>query len=76
MNNVIRLPVEWHQIPVCESCGRRTFDPRTVHDPEDGTPFVVYTEDNGEPGRDDVFMLWIDGVLATGDVTGGNVQIH
>lgn len=43
---------------------------------KDGTSFIAYTEDNGEPGGNDVFMLWIDGVLETGDVTGGNVQIH
>ncbi|WP_323791546.1 post-COAP-1 domain-containing protein [Nocardioides sp.] len=43
---------------------------------KDGRSFVAYTEDNGEPGRDDVFQLWIDGTLQTGAVTGGNVQIH
>lgn len=43
---------------------------------KDGGSFVAYTEDNGEPGRDDVFQLWVDGVLQTGSMTGGNVQIH
>jgi Tol biopolymer transport system component len=29
--------------------------------------FVAYIEDNGRNGRGDVFKLWIDGVLKTGD---------
>jgi hypothetical protein len=49
----------------------------------DGEVFVAYVEDNGEPGTDDVFKLWIgegaldDRVLQNGDgeLTGGNVQI-
>jgi hypothetical protein len=44
----------------------------------DGRGFVVEVEDNGEPGRDDVFRLWIDGVLVAGGplTVGGNIQIH
>ncbi|MDD5038477.1 MAG: PKD domain-containing protein [Dehalococcoidales bacterium] len=44
----------------------------------DGETFIAYVEDNGEPGKDDVFKIWIDGVLQNGDggLTGGNVQIH
>jgi PKD repeat protein len=44
----------------------------------DGRSFTAYVEDNGEPGNTDVFRLWIDGVLQTGDGTlnGGNIQIH
>jgi hypothetical protein len=44
----------------------------------DGRAFTAYLEDNGEPGRGDVFKLWIDGVLHTGDgaLSGGNIQIH
>jgi PKD repeat protein len=44
----------------------------------DGRSFTAYVEDNGEPGTADVFKLWIDGVLQTGDGTseGGNLQIH
>ncbi len=43
----------------------------------DGRAFTAYVEDNGEPGRNDVFRLWIDGVLQNGDgaMSGGNVQI-
>jgi hypothetical protein len=44
-----------------------------------GVPYLAYVEDNGEPGRDDVFKLWIRGVLQTpadGALAGGNVQIH
>jgi streptogramin lyase len=43
-----------------------------------GESFVAYVEDNGEPGRNDKFQLWIDGTLYNGDGTllGGNIQIH
>jgi hypothetical protein len=46
---------------------------------DDRRPFVAYVEDNGEPGRDDIFRLWIGGILQTpvgGALSGGNVQIH
>ena len=47
---------------------------------KDGSsPFLAYVEDNGEPGTNDVFQLWIAGTLqqsGTGALTGGNVQIH
>ena len=44
----------------------------------DGRTFVAYVEDNGEPGKSDVFKQWGEGVLLNGDgqLTGGNVQIH
>jgi PKD repeat protein len=44
----------------------------------DGRAFTAYVEDNGEPGSADVFTLWIDNVLQTGDgpLSGGNIQIH
>jgi len=44
----------------------------------DGRTFVAYVEDNGEPGKNDVFKMWVEGVLLNGDgkLTGGNVQIH
>jgi hypothetical protein len=43
-----------------------------------GRSFVAYVEDNGEPGKSDVFKLWIGGTLVTGDstITSGNVQFH
>jgi len=44
----------------------------------DGRTFTAYVEDNGEPGDADLFQLWIDGLLQTGDghLSGGNIQIH
>jgi uncharacterized protein YkwD/plastocyanin len=38
---------------------------------------VVYVEDNGEPGPEDVFKLWLNGALQTGDgrLGGGNIQV-
>lgn len=44
----------------------------------DGRAFLAQVEDNGEPGHQDVFRLWIDGVLAAGGAltAGGNIQIH
>jgi hypothetical protein len=43
----------------------------------DGRSVVVYVEDKSEPGREDVFKLWLGGVLQTGDgrLGGGNIQI-
>lgn len=43
-----------------------------------GLSFTAYVEDNGEPGRSDIFRLWVEGVSLTGSgaLTGGNVQIH
>ncbi|MBF8266569.1 MAG: Mg-chelatase subunit ChlD [Dehalococcoidia bacterium] len=45
---------------------------------KDGRVFVAYVEDNGEPGKNDIYKLWINGVLQNGDgkLTGGNIQIH
>jgi sugar lactone lactonase YvrE len=46
---------------------------------DDGRSFTAYVEDNGEPGRSDVFRLWVAGAeLTPGQVaiTGGNIQIH
>ncbi|MDO8532560.1 MAG: PKD domain-containing protein [Dehalococcoidia bacterium] len=45
---------------------------------KDGAPFVAYVEDNGEPGRNDKYQIWIGGTSQNGDgsLTGGNVQIH
>jgi len=46
----------------------------------DGRSFTAYVEDNGEPGTADVFKLWVDGVLQTGEgdgtISGGDIQIH
>ena len=33
----------------------------------DGSPFLVYAEDNGPKGRGDVFKLWVGGVEQTSD---------
>lgn len=45
---------------------------------KDGRGFVAYVEDNGEPNVEDIFQLWIDGILhgGTGEMDGGNIQIH
>jgi hypothetical protein len=45
---------------------------------KNGVPFTAYVEDNGEPGRNDVFQISINGVPQNGNgaLTGGNVQIH
>ena len=40
---------------------------------------MAYVEDNGEPGKNDVFKLWIDGDLVTptdGKLSKGNIQFH
>jgi len=45
---------------------------------QDGVTFTAYVEDNGEPGGEDVFKLWLGGVLRNGNgrLSGGNVEIH
>jgi streptogramin lyase len=45
----------------------------------DGRQFQAYVEDNGEPGRDDVFRLWVADAEISGPKVGeagGNIQIH
>lgn len=43
-----------------------------------GEAVLIYVEDNGEPGRNDIFRIWVNGTSQNGDgaITGGNVQIH
>ena len=43
-----------------------------------GLTFTAYVEDNGEPGDDDVWQLWIAGSPNNGDgqLSGGTIQIH
>lgn len=43
-----------------------------------GTTFVAYVEDNGEPGATDLWKIWVAGASQNGDgqLTGGNIQIH
>jgi PKD repeat protein len=43
-----------------------------------GATFTAFVEDNGEPGTNDVFKLWIGGILQNGDgkMAGGNIQVH
>jgi len=41
-----------------------------------GHTFKVYVEDNGEPGKKDVFKIAIDGYSAGGTLLHGNIQIH
>lgn len=59
---------------VSEDCTVATFSGVS----EEGVPFEAYVEDNGEPGRDDIFRITIGGVVMNGDgaLTGGNIQIH
>lgn len=40
-NNVIRLPVEWHHIPICDGCGRRSLRANLWVDTRDGAEFMV-----------------------------------
>jgi hypothetical protein len=42
-----------------------------------GFKFKVYVEDNGEPGKNDVFKITLsNGYLAGGTLLNGNIQIH
>lgn len=45
---------------------------------EDGRSFQAYVEDHGGSGSGDVFKLWINGVLQTGNgqLAGGKIRIH
>jgi hypothetical protein len=46
----------------------------------DGVPgvrFEIVVEDNGEPGRNDSFLLFTaDGYLASGTLKGGNIDVE
>lgn len=41
-----------------------------------GFTYIVDVADNGEPGRQDTFMIQINGYAAAGNLTGGNIQLH
>ncbi len=42
-----------------------------------GFTYKVDVSDNGEPGRNDTFSLWLsNGYTASGKVMGGNIQLH
>jgi hypothetical protein len=42
-----------------------------------GFKFKVYVEDNGEPGKNDVFKISLsNGYSAGGTLLNGNIQIH
>lgn len=43
----------------------------------DGRPFLLYVEDNGANGRNDLFKLWINGIQQTSDgkLTRGDVAV-
>lgn len=42
-----------------------------------GFTFHVYVEDNGEPGKNDFFKIWLsNGYSAGGTLLNGNIQIH
>jgi len=45
---------------------------------KNGDTFLAHVEDNGEPGSNDIFKIWVNGVARNGNgaLTGGNVQIH
>lgn len=46
-------------------------------DGEPGHTFQVVIVDNGEPGRQDVFQIFLDtGYVAGGTIGGGNIQMH
>jgi hypothetical protein len=42
-----------------------------------GFTYRVEVSDNGEPGRNDTFRLWLsNGYSASGSLSGGNIQLH
>ena len=40
-----------------------------------GRKLVIYAEDNGPGGAGDVFRLWVNGALVSGNLTGGDITI-
>ncbi|MHA2408296.1 MAG: post-COAP-1 domain-containing protein [Candidatus Ranarchaeia archaeon] len=63
---------------------RATFSGPCTVNGDDGYVFTVYAEDNGEPGKNDIFHIVIDDAAGTYYVGGslsdpilcGNIQIH
>ena len=43
---------------------------------EGSFPYTVTVTDNGEPGREDIFTLTMNGYSASGTLMGGNIQLH
>jgi len=44
---------------------------------QSGFTYQVDVSDNGEPGRNDTFMIRLsNGYVASGNLQGGNIQLH
>lgn len=53
------------------------FEGYCTIDHEEECTFYVYVEDNGEPGKNDVFEITLStGYSAGGTILNGNIQIH
>jgi hypothetical protein len=57
--------------------GKATFGGVATVDGVPGIRFEVVVQDNGEPGRNDSFLLFTaDGYLASGTLKGGNIEVE
>jgi hypothetical protein len=57
--------------------GKATFGGIATVDGVRGVRFEVVVQDNGEPGRNDSFLLFTaDGYLASGTLKGGNIEVE
>ena len=57
--------------------GKATFGGVATVDGAPGVRFEAVVQDNGEPGRDDSFLLFTaDGYLASGTLKGGNIEVE
>jgi hypothetical protein len=85
-DHTLGLNVHAHDIDtLCVSADKKRAEftgPCTINH-VGGFRFKVYVEDNGEPGKADVFELWLYGLTeyptyhAVGHpISGGNIQIH
>jgi hypothetical protein len=59
------------------AAGKATFRGRATVDAVPGIVFEVVVQDNGEPGRNDTFLIFTaDGYVASGTLKGGNIEVE
>jgi hypothetical protein len=77
---ITNMKIHCHDMTFLEVSSDKTwanFEGEYTIDGLEGFTYTVYVEDNGEPGKDDVFIITLnDGYSAGGTVLHGNIQIH
>lgn len=80
VDHEINMKVHAHDmtlLDVWDSNTKAYFEGACTIDGVSGFTFKVYVEDNGEPGKNDVFKILLsNGYFAGGTLLNGNIQIH